>query len=314
MSDIISMKRFLRLVMWIFIVMASHYWTELYEDSSYNPKVIKVYASEDMKSAFSTLVRETDDFFNYRVEMVSNKQADIYVEYGKESDKSYIKVAKSPFIVAYDDSRKTYKRFEKESTIVESKYNNDDKDFDFFKVIDTAVNEKDWSEIGFDEKPIILCPSKDSIYWQDFYKFMLVNVNGGKYPENDEQLENAENVIESFYKAPNVESVNDFEEKLKKIGEISKKIFLILPEEKLLSMFSGKYEDVRIYYPTVTTDFNYYIKSGSEEGEKILKKLNTNTEFFKRLLWDSYCRSENTSYIPDGWGSGYKPRDSYVTP
>ncbi len=53
-------------------------------------------------------------------------------------------------------------------------------------------------ELGFLSEATICVPSEKSKYWSDFYNLMLITVNKGFYPKDENQIQELKQKIDSF--------------------------------------------------------------------------------------------------------------------
>ena len=261
-------------------------------------KAITVYAPKDMDSAFKVALRKTELSKNYKIVMVEDENADICVGYAKENDKQYSKFAFSPFIVAYNHEDKYYKEMKKAEVLKLSQYNDRLYEIDLQRIINEVISEGEWQNLGIKDlqKIKIFYPSEDTVYYNDFYDFMLVTVNNGIYPIEEECLKKATDMIKKFEESPYTEAVSDFSTKVKRVGGFPNNVLWIIPEKTAyeLAYYNGKKRYVRVLYPINTVYFNYYIK-GNELGEKLINEAEESN--FYKLLNKSNYRNDYTSDV-----------------
>lgn len=267
------------------------------EDFSKEKSPIKVYAPEDMKEAFSSALLKNHLEREYKITIVEDmSNADIVVDYAKENDKQYSKFAFSPFVVAYNTKDSYYSSLKKSKTLISSEYNKDIYEIDFLKVINEALDEGEWKNLGIKdlEKIKIFYPSKETCYWHDFYDFMLVTINNGKYPTTQGELKNAEEKIQKFEESPYTEAISDFNVKVQRVGGFPTNVFWILPEKAVFELTIENSEYARILYPTNTVYFNYYIKV-NDLGNRVIQNAKDSKFYIK--LKDNHYRNEQISSI-----------------
>ncbi|MBQ2938027.1 MAG: hypothetical protein IJE05_04010 [Clostridia bacterium] len=260
-------------------------------------KPITVCAPEDMKSAFETAL-DNSDLEDCKIVMSTNSKSNITVDYAKENDKSYIKFAFSPFIIAYNSENKYFKALKESNVLVQSEFNKDYYDIDFLKVINEVTEEGVWSNLGIKDftQIKIFYPSEETIYWHDFYNFMLVTVNNGIYPQTEDELKKADETIQKFIDSNCTEAVSNFDEKVERVGGFPGNSFFVLPEKTAIELhLAHSKPDVRFLYPIYTTYFNYYVK-GDKIGKQIILAFEKKSTWLKSNLYSElileFYRSE----------------------
>lgn len=258
---------------------------------------ITLYAPNDMEKAFNAALKTSGLSDDYKIEITSDPNANICVSYGKGNDPNYTKFAFSPFVIAYNINKDYYKYFKEAETLIPSKFQKDYYEIDFLKVVNEVIGDGSWSNLGINdlEKIKIFYPSKETIYWNDFYDFMLVTVNNGTYPKTEQELQKSAEVIGKFINSPYTEEVSDFYEQISRVGGFSESAFFILPEKTVFDIyyyFNGNFY-VRILYPTVTVYFNYYAK-GNNIGNNIISAFET-SKFYSKLCDESYRSVQNSN-------------------
>ena len=242
---------------------------------------ITVNAPEDMQTAFGEALVVAGLNETHEIVMTDEVNANICVDYAKQNDENYQKIAFSPFVVAYNTSSDCQKKLKKTGVFVESPYDEDYLEVNFMKIINEAIGEGKWANLGLkDENKLkVFYPSKDSKYWQDFYNFLVITVNDGKYPKTTTEMQNAEEVIEQFLDSEYTEGVNDFYEQVERTGGFPTTAFYVLPEKDALDVCDKQSKAADIYYPINTVYFNCYVK-GDEVGKQIIDNLGKTTEVF----------------------------------
>lgn len=278
---------------------------------------VMVYAPEDMKKAFSAALKEAGLSSNYRIVITTEKEkADICVDYSKENDESYTKFAFSPFVVSYNTEENHIKDLKEAGVLIESEYYTSEKyyDIDFKKVVDEVIEEGKWENLGVDDKKLttikIFYPAESTIYWDDFYDFMLVTVNNGNYPETLEELENAEEYVERFFKSSFTEPVTDFEEQVVRTNGFPESSFYVFPEKLGFDVSSDTGNYTRFFYPTTTVNFNYYLRATTDLGKKVVNSIE-DSDFYKKLNNKKYRSKLETSIDVGLFDNVYDSRDAY---
>ncbi len=286
-------------------------------DEYYKEKAnLVVYAPEDMKEAFSVALKEAGLNSNYRIAITTEKEkADICVDYGKENN-SYTKFAFSPFVVSYSSDENHIKDLKKDGVLIESEYYTSEKyyDIDFKKVVDEVIEEGKWENLGVDDKKLstikIFYPAESTIYWDDFYDFMLVTVNNGTYPESIEKLENAEEYVGRFLKSSFTEPVTDFEEQVVRTNGFPESSFYVFPEKLGFQVSSDTGNYTRFFYPTSTVNFNYYLKATTDLGKRVVNSID-DSDFYEKLNDKEYRSKSETSIDAGLFTKVHDSRDAY---
>ena len=105
---------------------------------------------------------------------------------------------------------------------------------------------------------------------------------------------------QKFMESSNTEEVSNFDEKIERVGGFPENVFFILPEKTVYDLVYDHYEYTRIFYPTQTVYFNYYVK-GDELGNKVISAFDDDTAFhdFYYDLNGDYYRSHSHSELTE---------------
>lgn len=270
---------------------------------------IYVYAPEDMKKAFERTVDIAGLEDDYKIVMIDDKsKANIIVEMDKEYDSKYSKIAYSPFVVVYSSEDANIKSMIKEGLLQDSFVDAECKEINFNKVIQEVVEEGKWENLGVKDMGTIKVyyPKPSTKYYTDYYDFMLVTVNNGKYPKDETELKKAMEQIERFEKSEFTEEVEDFSEKFNRTGGFLENTLYLIPEHEADMLAGNNSEYGRLFYPTTTVYANYYLKT-DELGSKLVDVFDyPNT--FKGNFYDYL---ENASYRSD-WDNKLNDITSYL--
>lgn len=279
-------------------------------------QAITVYAPKDMETAFNNALKVANLDETHKIVMVEDSNANICVEYAKQNNADYQKLAFTPFVVAYNTGSSSQKSLKAAEVFIPARYDNDYLDVDFLKIINEAIGEGKWANLnlGNENELKVFYPSEDSVYWHDFHDFLLVTVNNGIYPKTETEMQNAEEIIEKFINSDCTEGVTDFYEQVQRTGGFPTSVIYILTEKDALDICSAQSKNANTYYPTNTVYFNYYIK-GDETGQEIIDFLDeiedgflNDTDFYYRLSEKRYrsvkysdlkYTSDNTNYERD---------------
>lgn len=273
-----------------------------YKENLPEKQTITICAPQDMEGAFKDAIKMSDLKRTHKIVMSDNPNSNIYVTYGKQGDVNYQKFAFSPFIVAYSNDESCYKALKKSEVCIPSVYDDEYYEINFLKVINEVIGDGQWSNLGIEkqDKIKVFYPSEETVYWSDFYNFLLVTVNNGRYPETVSELQTAEKVIEDFINSQYTEGISDFDEQAKRIGGFPTTAFYVLPEKDAYQLRENDGGYVRFLYPTQTVYFNYYIK-GDELGKQIIEAFDQSSvlyDFYYELAAESY-RSSLISTLKD---------------
>ena len=292
--------RFRRLMSWLIfslLVIFLYFVGNLFYNHILKDKIpVTVYAPEDMLSAFKSALYNTNLKNDYKIVITDDHEnADICVDYGKANDSSYTKFAYSPFVVGYNNDEKILKKLLEANTFCTSTYDKDYHEIDLLKVINEVNGDGKWSNLGLnsDKSLKVFYPSKATSYWEDFYNFMLVTVNGGSFPQNETEAKSAIEVINKFENSKYTEAVSNFKEKITQTNGLPKNAFYILPETTLISVYyeTRDFNNFSLLFPLNTTYFNYYFKGNTDTGNIVLNGVNDSSFYY--YLSDSYYRSVN---------------------
>lgn len=280
---------------------------------------IYVYAPDDMEDAFKRALKQAGMKGDYKIVMTDDKEiANIIVGNDNalypNSTMSF-SFAFSPFVIAYEDDSDYTKKLEESGVLTEAFFDKDYHEIDVSKVIEEASGEGKWSNLGLEESMgniKVYYPHKETSYWNDFYNFMLVNVNGGKYPETEEQMKAAIKQVEIFENSDYTEAVQDFNEKIIRNGGFQANSFFFIPEKIAIDFADKNNSSVRLFYPLTTTYFYYYM-AVDEIGNKLTPYFDEESNFgnFYTYIANEYYRSHEVPEISVGLTYVYEERNAY---
>lgn len=273
-------------------------------------QTITVYAPSDMEEAFENALKESLLKKTHKLVMSDDPNSSICVAYGKQGDTSYQKFAFSPFTVAYDSGSSYLKKLTKSGVCQPSAYNDDYYEIDFLKIINEAVGEGKWDNLGIEkqDKIKVFYPAQGSVYWNDFHDFLLVTLNDGRYPQDEAEMQKAEQTINRFVSSEYTYGVSDFQEQVKRTGGFPSTVIYILPEKEARDFCVSDYT-ARFLFPKNTVYFNYYVK-GDEAGKQIIEAFDNSSiwrlEFYDMLSRKYYRTSKFSELkeIGNAYGEG----------
>lgn len=286
-------NRLYRLLLWILTIFIAILSTSIYQYFFAPKTAIVVDCPSDMLSAFKSALKQTTDPKKFKI-VIDNSKPDLIVGYAKESDNAYKQIAFSPFVIGYTSDNNLEKKLEKLNTLIESKFSTEYYDLDFSKVFDAIINNADLVELGFNNDLVIICPSESSIYWHDFYNFMLITGNNGVYPNSQEE-KTVKEKISKFFSSSHIRMTNNFENQIINTDGFSNKVLYIIPEQTLENLSYVKGYSCKVLYPLNTVNFYYYVKNCSSNGNKIFSA--TNSKDFVHYLHFNYYRSNEDPSI-----------------
>lgn len=285
-----------RIIAWILCVILAVIFAAVDNHVNKEMAQITVNAPADMENAFRRALEDAGLKSEYEIVMNESMTANIVVSSGKADDPEYMKFAFSPFVIGYDFyAGNYYKQLKKSNVMTPSEFDKNLDEIDFQKVISEVIEEGKWSNLGVGDLNTIkvFYPSEDTEYWHDFYDFMLVTVNGGKYPEETE-MKNAEEAVQRFLNSSYTESVTDFSQQVERTGGFTSNAFWILPEKEFFSIN----RNVVLLYPKVTVYCNFYVK-GDELGKKLINAFDTkhswDGNFYSKLYFKGYRNQEKSN-------------------
>lgn len=309
-----------RIVVWIFAILIGIVMVKYsnYIESKTKPvekQNITVCAPADMEKAFKRALSFSSLKDTHRIVMIEDKNADICVDYAKQNDEQYQKFAFSPFIVAYDTDSDYFNDLKKANVCVQARYDKNNYEIDFSRIIEEAIGQGEWSNLGIANqgKIIIFYPDETSEYWNDFYDFLLVNANNGEYPENEQDMEKAEEIVKQFVESKYTEDISDFSEQVTRTGGFPSTVFYVLPEQKAAQICYEQSIYSRFLYPQYTVYMNFYVK-GNDLGKQVISAFETNDflygSFYYKLK-NEYYRTVNNSKLGTIYSNIYDGRDEF---
>ena len=264
----------------------------------------KVYCIDEVKEEIKKIIEDSNFGDTHRVIFTDNKDEAEFVLTDRvtSKDDGYERLARSPLIVAFDNTTKNKeKSYIKDGYLIEAE-NTYTYTIDFQKVIEATLEGK-WTDK-------IYCPKVTTREGEIFFDFLLININSGKYPQNSEELEKCTEVANKFLSSKLVLQC-DSKEKLKNKTVLENEICIIF-EKDIYNMSSDSY-DFEISYPTDTVLYEiYYCYKGSNEKElqSIMNKVffSDYSKLEEVIRYDMSCRFEkhttvSTSYyrVSDGF-------------
>lgn len=289
------MLKIKRIIIWIIAIAITLSFTFLKQLEEKNkqkkqtePEKIQVQLSEEFKMIdeedIIKIFKKTEigDKYDMTINYEPSEKDDVVIssEYSKHLEDSEV-IGYSPLVVAIGRNKGDIKKYAEAGLLtsneeIEGKIS-DETDIDFKEIIKAVINGENWSKFGGDKEEIrILYPELDTIDGELFYEFLLITVNGGKYPKTDEDMEKTKEYIDEFLSKPNVQSV-DMQKRLEiNSGDITNDVYCAFENTVM------KYADtnsVYVAYPKETIIKEINLQSKTEKGRKFEKIISEEVGF-----------------------------------
>lgn len=222
---------------------------------------------EDMKDIFTSIFNEHKFDKQYILKFTNTSNANFTVTQGLDRNGGEL-FAYTPFLAVIDDDSDFKDALKQEAYLVESVSASDAHDLDFKKLMEEA--SKPESEFN------VYYPREDSIYWDEFYAFLLITANNGVYPKNDIDLKNAEKFVNTFLSSNNAIPMSRTE--IKQIQSIPTYNFYFMTYVDFKDYF-GSSNSVMLAYPKAVVNHNYYV-SYDEIGKVMYDAFSTSVGVF----------------------------------
>lgn len=296
------------------LIFGEGFFTTIINDFFAEKTPIYVYGPDDMESAFKTALSNSnlENSSQYKIVMTSDTavNADITIAYGMENNDSYTLLAFSPFVVAYNTDDGCFKSLKKAETVVPNEYNNKLYEIDLLKVINEVNGSGQWANLGVSDQGTIkiFYPAQNTPFWHDFYNFMLLTINGGKYPETEYEMKRTVETMDKFLASGCTEAVTSFDEQIERTDGFAKNTLYIIPEKIVKDLSNDHTKDTRLFFPLNTSNFNYYVIGNSDVGKTIVSNIPQSS--YEKLK-SAHYRSTTVYELGDVYRSVYDERDVY---
>ena len=272
-----------------------------------NRTEILVNAPDQMHDALTQTLEDVRLDDDYVLKFTDSKQANFTVNQGLNAKGEII--AYSPFVAVFNSDKDYIKELKAQEIFVESKVDSDEYDFDFKKVLDQILQ----GETSFK----IYHPAQDSVYWEEFYSFLLFTVNDGYYPKNGKDMEEAVKVVDKFLESKNAEAIN--EQAFIRNNGISKNSIYFMTYVDIARLYKvSSLSSFLIMYPTSVVYHSYYADFDATgkvlfdslyEAEKGLLATKSHSGYDN--LSSSYYNTLYSGYTYDFSNSSSGKRDVY---
>lgn len=229
-------------------------------------KTITVNAPENMHSAFTQTLEELKLDREYTLEFTNSPNANFVVNQGLNKPGELF--AYSPIIPVINISDTTNENFRQQNLLVPSSIDSGWEELDFKAVINLLVNNSDCNIK-------VYYPAKDSVYWDEFYNFLLFTVNDGYYPKSGTDMTDSIKMIEDFLNCKNAEPISDT--KFSRVNAIPENAIYFTSYADLAYMHKTTgITNIVIRYPTAVVYHNYYAEF-DEIGKILYESLGKST-------------------------------------
>ena len=295
-------------VIFVLAIISLLIYSGIYEDINRERMHLTVLTNDDTLEVFKNQFDDKGEFHNYyNYELSSNKSSDIVITTDIKSintDLDYTSEGFSPLVICFKNNKNlnNYLKSSNSNGFLicsnSDKINNNDSDdisCDFIQIINSVINGKNWSSLGGDDKKLtIYCPSRDTVDGELFYKFLLITLNDGKYPDNN--LKEISQKADAFYDSPNVIQV-DVSSKISKLGNSINEYDIYCIFEADLLKVARENTDICVTYPLITVSKHIFLQINKNEfKDSIVNAFNENgiissKSLKSKLYWNNYYRT-----------------------
>lgn len=222
-----------------------------------NRTEILVNAPDQMHEALTQTLKDVRLDDEYVLKFTDSAQANFTVNQGLNAKGEII--AYSPFVAVFNSDKDYIKDLKSQEIFIKSEVDSEEFDFDFKKVIDQIIQGKTNFKVYY--------PAQNSVYWKEFYSFLLFTVNDGYYPKSGTSMENAVEAVEKFLNSKNAEPIN--EQALIRNSGIPKNSIYFMTYVDLARLYKiSSLQSFQIMYPTSVVYHSYY--ADYDETGKVL--------------------------------------------
>lgn len=269
---------------------------------------LNVYCNKEFQKQTKEMLEKSDFGDTHRVVFTDNKDTAEFVLTDRITNKDvgYEKIGWTPLIVAFDNTTKNkVKNYIKEGYLIGPETIYTSYTINFKKIIDSTLSNE-WNDK-------IYCPKLDTREGELFFDFLLVNINSGKYPKNDEELERCTKTANEFLSS-NIVIQCDTKERLENKQIVENEIFIIF-EKDIHNMSDGNYQ-FEISYPTDTVLYEFYYCCKGDDEKEIRNAVNKENGIFdsdsklENIMWlnDARYNRRNKAYFGNNY---YKMSDGF---
>lgn len=258
---------------------------------------INICAPSFTQKAWNEAIKASGLSGSYKGMIVDNPEdAEILVEYSKEGDMRYTLFAYSPFVIAVNNDNGYFKDLKNTNLITPSEFNSDYYELELMEIISEVNGQCLWENLGINDngKIRVYYPAESTVYWHDFYNFLLLTVNGGIYPSTKQEMDNAAQTVQKFLDSQYTEGVTEYKEKIIRTGGVPTNVIYLGTEESLRRAMDSLNYTACMLFPKVTSNFNLYVTSNTELGANVVGGMES--KFYDKLA-GCYFRSTVVSSL-----------------
>lgn len=221
---------------------------------------INVYCAEEFQKDIKEVIEESSLGETNRVVFTESKQNAEFILTDKitKADQGYEKIAWTPLVIAIDNTTKNkIKSYTEEGYLTEAQDGCYTIHFD--RIIDDTI-KGEW-------KDKIFCPKQDTREGELFFDFLLININGGRYPKNEEEIQQCTEKANQFLNST-VVIEQDVKEKLENKKVVENEIYILF-EDDIYKLISNSTTNYDISYPSNTILYEWYWKFSGKNSEEL---------------------------------------------
>lgn len=245
--------------------------------------IITANVPEDMKEHFTSIFDNHKLGNKYILEFTKSSNANFLVTEGMNNVNGELFVY-TPFLAVIDDDSDFEENLKKEAYLVESACDSDKYDLDFKKIMQEIAK----SESKFN----VYYPEENSIYWEEFYAFLLITANDGTYPKNEADLQSAKKLVTEFLDSKN--AIPFSKSSIKQIQAVPLYTMYFMTYVDYKDYF-GSSESLELKYPKAVVNHNYYV-SYDDTGKVMYDTLDTSVGFMGFMGLSGYDTLYNAYY------------------
>lgn len=190
----------------------------------------------------------------YNLKFTNSLDANFIVEEGGCNNVGEF-IAYTPFVAVFNLEENLQYELIREEIFIKSRIDSQRYDLDFKRIMKQVLD----GNCSFN----IYIPEKTSVYWEEFYIFLVITLNEGIFPKNIENLEEIQEDIQSFLNSDKVQYTNYA------INSIKKDSIVFITYLDLAELYENiETQDILIMYPIDVVCHNYYA-SFDEKGKRI---------------------------------------------
>lgn len=268
-------------------------------------KPYKVYCTEEsFREEIEEFVKGTSIKDTHRVSFTDNKdEAElIFSDKILSSDIGYEKIGWSPLVIAFDYRKDKVKSYEEQGYISEERHIYT---IQFDKIIEATLEGK-WKEK-------IYCPKLQTRRGELFFDFLLININEGRYPTNDEEMQESVKKANEFLQSKVVVQL-DSTDRLKSKRDVKDELYITFEND----VYEINDDDCTygISYPSNTVIHEWYWKCLGENEKEMREhsqkeKWYTAINDFGDIMYYGHIRSKQCASFSANSSTSYKESEGF---